>query len=307
MESDARRSDAEVLGCGRIACLSNGEAGSDRLREYTPAMTGGHRRITSVAWSSFAENAELRWQPPLLDQMQSPEYAKYQWRRIQLAFPALPDPAAIPRMRNAAFAPNEEEAIGRYLRLAPELARASLFASDEDVTISIDDDGSEAIEATASARDITAGFLVTWRQFYSSNEPASFDRVRGYLMREAKNTPSFEPIKLWGRAGGQLKSTHLEHLVLEGLANRGEIPAAVPAHGSTHDPANVDNPQMLISKQLYGDLVHWGDKRGELAAIADDRFRIAWERLAAVAAAIALGYIYIGFASVIATALDHAF
>jgi transcriptional regulator with XRE-family HTH domain len=130
-----------------------------------------------------------------------------------------------------------------------------------------------------------------------------FDKVRGYLMREAKGTPAFEPIKEWSKAGGRLKATHLEHLVLQGLAARSEIPQAA-ADESTHDPTRVDNPQILISKQLYGDLVHWGDKRGDLAAYGD-QFMVAWERLNALEAALALGYIYIGFAAVIAAALGR--
>ena len=93
--------------------------------------------------------------------------------------------------------------------------------------------------------------------------------------------------------------------MLEGLASRGDIPKAA-ASESTHDPARVDNPQLLISKQLYGDLVHWGDKRDDLAANAGDQFMVAWERLNAIEAAVALGYIYIGFAGVIAAALDRS-
>ena len=243
---------------------------------------------------------------PLLDHMQNRDYAEFQWRRLQVSFPDLPGPADVPAIPRVTFTSDEQDAIDRYLDLAPELADASLFAADERFTVSIDDeDGSEAIEATRSARDITAGFLVTWRQFYSTREDASFDRVRGYLMREAKDTPAFEPIKAWSKAGGRLKANHLEHLVLQGLAARGDIPKAVAAE-STHDPANVDNPQILISKQLYGDLVHWGDKRVDLAAIGGDQFMVAWERLNALEAAVALGYVYIGFAGVIAAALGRA-
>jgi hypothetical protein len=221
------------------------------------------------------------------------------------SFPDLPDPAAVPTVPGATFTSDELDAIERYLDLARELATASLFAADEQFTVSIDDeDGSEAIEATRSARDITAGFLVTWRQFYSTDEDASFDKVRGYLTREAKDTPAFEPIKAWSKAGGRLKGTHLEHLVLQRLAARGDIPKAAAAEG-THDPTKVDNPQILISKQLYGDLVHWGDKRTDLGLVAGDQFLVAWERLNALEAAVALGHIYIGFAGVIAAALGR--
>ena len=237
--------------------------------------------------------------------MQNRDYAEFHWRRLQVSFPDLPDPADIPTIPRGRFTADEQDAIERYLHLAPELAEASLFAADEQFTVSIDDeDGSEAIEATRSARDITVGFLVTWRQFYSSEEDASFDRVRGYLIREAKNTPAFDPIKAWSKVGGRLKTTHLEHLVLLGLAARGDIPKAVAAE-STHDPEKVDNPQILISKQLYGDLVHWGDKRIDLAAIGGDQFMVAWERLNALEAAVALGYVYIGFAGVTAAALGR--
>lgn len=262
-------------------------------------------KITAVSWASFAQRVPLRWEPPLLDHMQNGGYAEFQWRRLQVAFPRLPDPAGVPAIAHPALAHDEQAAIERYLVLARELAAASLFAADEQFTVSIDDDdGSEAIEVTRAARDITVGFLVTWRQFYATDEHASFDRIRSYLLREAKDAPAFEQVREWSKAGGRLKSTHLEHLVLQGLAARGDIPQAAAAE-STHDPANVDNPQVLISKQLYGDLVHWGDKRADLAAVMDDQFMVAWERLNALEAAIALGYVYIGFAGVLATALGR--
>jgi len=266
----------------------------------------GDVRLTAVAWTSLAQNVPLRWEPPLLDHMQNRGYGEFQWRRLLVSFPDLPDPASVPPIPGATFTPEEQEAIDRYLDLAPDLAEASLLAADEQFTVSIaDTDGTEAIEVTRAVRDITAGFLVTWRQFYSSDEDASFDKIRGWLLREAKGTDAFEPIKAWSRAGGRLKGTHLEHLVLQGLAARGDIAETVAAQ-STHDPANVDNPQVLISKQLYGDLVHWGDKRGDLVAIAGDEFMSAWERLNAIEAVVALAYVYIGFAGVIAAALGRA-
>ena len=147
----------------------------------------------------------MRWQPPLVDRMQNRDYAEFQWRRLQVAFADLPDPVAVPRIAEATLSADEQAAIDRYLELAPELAEASLFAANEQFSVSIDDeDGSEAIEATRAARDITAGFVVTWRQFYSTDEDTSFDRVRGCLMREAKDTPAFDPIKAWSKAGSRL-------------------------------------------------------------------------------------------------------
>jgi hypothetical protein len=269
-------------------------------------VTEGEIRVTAVSWTSFAQKVPLRWEPPMVDKMQNRDYAEFQWRRLQVSFPDLPDPASVLAIPGASLTPDELDAIDRYLDLAPELAEASLFAANEQFTVSIDDqDGSEAIETIRSARDVTVGFLVTWRQFYSGAEDASFDKVRGYLMREAKGTPAFEPIKAWSKAGGRLKGAHLEHLVLQGLAARGDIPKAAAAE-STHDPARVDNPQILISKQLYGDLVHWGEERRDLALVVDDQFMVAWERLNALEAAVALGYIYIGFASVIAAAVGRS-
>lgn len=265
----------------------------------------GNVQVTAVSWTSYADKVPLRWAPPLLDRMQVQSAAEFQWRRLQVAFPDLPDPATVPEMPTRAFTPEQMEAIDRYLALAQELAQATVFGSEEGFTVYVDDDGKgETVEAVNSARDITAGFLVTWRQFYATDEDASFDRVRGYLLGAAKDTPAFEPIKAWSKAAGRLKGTHLEHLVLEGLAGRGDIPYAVASH-STHDRAKVDNPQMLISKQLYGDLVHWGDKRAELAT-AEDPFKVAWERLTAIEAATALGYVYIGFARVVASALGRS-
>jgi hypothetical protein len=242
----------------------------------------------------------------LLDRMQDQAAAEFQWRRLQVAFPDLPDPLRVSEIPSPSFTTEQQHAIDRYLHIAQELAGASLFGTDEGFTVSVDDDtNGETVEAVNAARDITAGFLVTWRQFYSTSEDASFDRVKGYLLAASKDSAAFDPIKTWGKAAGRLKGTHLEHLVLQGLAARGDIPAAA-ATESTHDPDRVENPQMLISKQLYGDLIHWGDKRAALATAAEDPFTIAWERLHAIEAAVSLGYIYLGFAGVVAATLGQS-
>jgi hypothetical protein len=239
--------------------------------------------------------------------MQNQAAAEFQWRRLQVAFPDLPDPSGVPEIPGASFATEQQHAIDRYLHIAEELAGATLFGTDEGFTVSIDDDNNgETVETVSAARDITAGFLVTWRQFYSTSEDASFDCVKGYLLAASKGSAAFDAIKTWSKAVGRLKGTHLEHLVLQGLAARGDIPAAA-ATESTHDPDRIENPQMLISKQLYGDLIHWGDKRAALATAAEDPFTVAWERLHAIEAAVALGYIYVGFARVVAATLGRSF
>ena len=123
-------------------------------------------RFTAVSWTSLAQKVALRWEPRCsigcrIANTRSSTGGDCR-SRSQIS-----RSAGIPVIPRPTLTAAEQDAIGRYLDLAPELADASLFAAAEQFTVSIDDeDGSEAIEATRSARDITVGFLVTWRQFY---------------------------------------------------------------------------------------------------------------------------------------------
>jgi hypothetical protein len=99
-------------------------------------MAERHIMFTAFSWTSFAQKVPLRWEPPLLSHMQNRDHGKFQWHRLQVSFPDLPDPAGVPAIPRATFTSDEQDAIARYVDLAPELAKASLFAADEQFTVS---------------------------------------------------------------------------------------------------------------------------------------------------------------------------
>jgi hypothetical protein len=60
---------------------------------------------------------------------------------------------------------------------------------------------------------------------------------------------------------------------------------------------------MLISIYNYGDDIHWGEKRQQVAAWNEFPFDSAWTRMACFEAMNGLAHIYLGFAQLVDAAL----
>lgn len=70
-----------------------------------------------------------------------------------------------------------------------------------------------------------------FRQFYSDDEAASFDRARKTLgevaaqIDEGERDRLLEQLKAWKKAAGRMRGRQLEMLVLERLVKDGRAPA----------------------------------------------------------------------------------
>jgi hypothetical protein len=56
---------------------------------------------------------------------------------------------------------------------------------------------------------------------------------------------------------------------------------------------------MLISIYNYGEDIHWGDKRDQVAAWDASPFDSAWMRMACFEAMAGLAHVYLGFAQLV--------
>jgi hypothetical protein len=258
-------------------------------------------RIEAEAFSAAASRLGLRWAPVFRDEMQNPEAGDYINRRIQCAFP-LDDPRDTPTAAGS-WSPDERAAFDRYIDHARDLAGSTLLTAGDHISVYQADQYSQPeITERFSPKDVTVGFMTMFRQFFATDEDASFKRVHGAVMREVKGSePHKQVLRGWGKAQGQMRMYALEHLVLKALAEAGHIPKQAADYG--FNPAHPDQrkaPQELLSIHWYGDMIHWGDKRDLLLRSDHDRFWAANERVEALQAAVELAHLYINFSAVVA-------
>jgi len=267
------------------------------------ARNGGEaRRTIQVRGRSIevlaADHHPIGFPPPLGEHSPSPEAFESNWHLIQFVF-GLPDPRDFPPFTGAI--PDDLLAVlRRYSAAAVELSESAFLAHPTGVTVSVLDGGlDEQIEKRFPPRENVRGFSVLFRQFYSNDEPASFKRAQGALGRLNEQAADSsvdvrrDYLKAWGRAAGKLRGFSLKLLVGKRLQEQGQLPPGPRAN------EHLPGPEMLISTYSYGEDIHWGRQRDQVAAYGKSEFDSAWTRMACFEAMVGLAHIYLGFAQVV--------
>jgi hypothetical protein len=265
---------------------------------------GGTRtvQLRAVGYSSLVADYPLTFPPPLAEHSANSGSFDSSWHLIQYVF-NLPDPRAFPPF---AAVPSGKplQILRRYSAAARELAESAFLAHPTSLTVHVLDGGSgERIDPSFAPKENIRGFSVLFRQFYSDKESASFHaarRVLGQLNVEAGDDfviARNEYLRTWRHAASKLRGFPLKILVGRQLQAQGRWhPGELVGE---RDPG----PEMLISIYNYGEDIHWGDKRDEVAAWNESPFDSAWMRMACFDAMVPLAHIYLGFAQIVDAAL----
>jgi hypothetical protein len=264
----------------------------------------GDGHITQLSAHSFetlAADHPLSFPIPFGDRPGS-EWFERSWHLMSYAFD-LPDPATFPPMGHLMFEP-DREVLRRYVFAASDMADShflryrtrfsfSLTATDSSEMVTLQDfPPSETIR----------GFSVLLRQFNAPDEHASFDAVRkllGNINHNAAEESVDErkrQIAAWRGVVRQLRTTQLSVLVGRRLQQENRW------HRGTL-PGEEYSPHYLIGLFNYGEDIHWGDRRDELAAFNRDPFWSGWQRLYFFEAVSSLAYVYLGFSVLVEAAL----
>jgi hypothetical protein len=266
--------------------------------------SGGGRTIQIRARSieTLAADHPIGFPPPLSEHSENPGAFEATWHLIQFVF-GLPDPRAFPPLSEA-IPPEALTVLRRYTYAAVELAESAFLAHPTGVTVNVLDDGvEEQIEKSFPQRENVRGFSVLFRQFYSDEEAASFKKVQSTLGRFNQQAADSsvdirsDYLRSWGRAAGRLRGYSLKLLVAKRLEELGKIGPG--PHANEHLPG----PEMLISIYNYGDDIHWGQQRQQVAAWNESPFDSAWTRMACFEAMNGLAHMYLGFAQLVDAAL----
>lgn len=257
-------------------------------------------RLTARSYETLAMDYPLAFPVPF-GHLPGAQIFEATWHYIQYVFD-LPDPSTFPVMRHT-LTDEDIKVLTRYIYTAKEMAEGSFLRHPIKLHISFD---SESIETTS--RDFPhgesiRGFSVLFRQVYSNQEPASFNAVQRVLRaangRAADGLTDQRDAQLraWGRAVAQLRMHQVAVLVGRRLHRDGVF------HHPEPFPGEETSPAQLISIYNYGEDIHWGRHREDLAVINSDSFLSAWERMSFFDAVAGLAHTFLGFSVLVDSAM----
>jgi hypothetical protein len=242
--------------------------------------------------------------------LKNPEGAKRTWKRLIYTC-RLDDPRNF--SAQITLDPEERALLERFVDQAKTLAQASLMSASDSVTINIMDlTDEESIKSVFSETDVTVGFMVLLRQCYAADEEASFSKaakILGRRVNEQKDADAQAVAASWHKAHSRLGNKTLEELVQHYLIGEGRMAAESRGpDGKVHSMVvrSPAPPKELFAKLWYGDQVHWGKHRADLAQIRADPFDDAMWEITTRQAAVELAHFYLGYALLIKAALDAA-
>ncbi len=255
--------------------------------------------MTARALSAIVQDEPVAFPAPVVPGL-SEQIAESRWRELAYAF-SLQDPREFPPIGREAFSADEIESIKRFIEAVGELGQSIVLNGGSRLTINLTGDLENEVDAEFPDNENIRGFSVLFRQCYSDNEAASFKAVRTAIGRAARATTDgdyerrLDLIKVWRRAHGKLREDQLEMHVLRALYADGKVSEnALELHR--------DRPAQIISLYNYGEVIHFGAKRQELAnLIGAGQFESAWSRMQFLFAVTGLSHFYVGF-SLLATA-----
>jgi hypothetical protein len=265
---------------------------------------GGTRtvQLRAVGYSSLVADYPLTFPPPLAEYSANPSSFESSWHLIQYVF-NLPDPRAFPPFVDEPSG-KPVQILRRYSAASLELAESEFLAHPTSLTVHVLDGGKgERIDPSFAPRENIRGFSVLFRQFYSDKEPASFHAARRTLgqlnVHAGDDLVSVRDnyLRTWRQAAAKLRGYPLKILVGKQLQAQGRWhPGELVGE---RDPG----PEMLISTYNYGEDIHWGEKREQVAAWDMSPFDSAWMRVACFDAMVPLAHVYLGFAQIVDAAL----
>lgn len=257
-------------------------------------MTEQEVRFVSDEAEAYRRSGGLSFRPPLIERSPDPAGFLYAWRMLTFLFP-FKDPASFPTLPKQLLAPHRD-ILDRYCDEAEHLAESQYLNGDSEVRITVKDQGAvENIESAFPPKEISRGFQVTFRQFYSNKERAAFVNVRNVIAAAAKKewdnaSEEWEQLALWGKAHNKLLGKSLKDLAEKKLYPQSDLIANEV----------LPPPQPLISAYFYGDGIHYDRAHAQdLSALRKTPFHHAWSELRLGEAVFGLAHLYIGFSGVV--------
>ncbi|MBB2914870.1 hypothetical protein FHS43_006182 [Streptosporangium becharense] len=262
------------------------------FQPYTLHLQG----VTVEAY--ILDKITLPFAPPYIETSTQPESFEMWWKWLTYVFD-LSDPAGAPVL-TLPLSKDDQSLIDRYLRSVDDLLESSLLNVGQSFAYNVTAEGvKEILEKEFLSREVSRGVTVTFRQLHSTKEVACFSRVYNVLYKRLDGQPprvreeGQRMVAQWREAHNKLQGHSLLQLVRKKMIAQGVM-------GGQYRPFGYElPPEQLISLYQYGDLIHWGKKRDELAEVADDPILEGLYRITFMEVMLVFAHIYMGFAKVI--------
>jgi hypothetical protein len=256
-------------------------------------VSGGMAELQARAPASLLQEMPLPWSPPMVFGESDREGLEHWWRQIHYVFD-LPNPRLFPALPASSFVGDELAALERFVQTTTDLANSQMLSFDAGFDVKFDKDNEPYIAgADLPGRDIQAGFAVLLRQCLSPRDPANYNTVSNILdaalerSGDACSERRRRELAAWKEAIEKVSQRSVEQLVRDRLVRE-----------ENWEVLNYEvrtRPAELLRTVNYGDLIHWGDRRGYVIAETEDEVESIMQRMEYFEAAAGLAHLLVGY------------
>lgn len=252
-----------------------------------------------ISYEDSIRPVTLKFDPPLQASGTDATCFDYQWQQLTYLFD-LNDPSNFVKVFDG-LSQADKELLIRYITTCRNLAGYTVINSKASFTVPFR--GGQPPQVELPSHQEFSGFSATFRHLHNDQENASFVKAWNVINR-AVNTAGLSDeelegarsmLKSWKKARARLCEKAAATLICEKLS-----PNLQDDHPRTLKGIVPDD---LIRNFNYGDTLHWGDQREELATLTDDPFDAAFHKFACASTMVSLSHLYFGFAVLVAAAL----
>ncbi len=258
--------------------------------------------VKSIPLEDTIRPVALKFDPPLASDGTDPTCFDYQWQQLTYLFD-LDDPSTFLNVLDA-LSDDDKQLLVRYVQTCRNLAGYSIINSKATFSMSSKEKAKGwTVRADLPSHQEFSGFSATFRQLHNDGEPASFVKAWNIINRALNDVGLGETelddaravLKAWKKARASLMKKAPATLICEKLN-----PNLKDEHPRTLKGVV---PEELIRSFNYGDTLHWGDNREQLAQLTDDPFNANFHKFCCASTMTSLSHLYFGFAVLVAAAL----
>ncbi|MDV6262183.1 hypothetical protein [Rhodococcoides yunnanense] len=242
---------------------------------------------------------KLHFPIPLVDKATDQRGFKFSWEKRTYAF-QLPDPAQFPPL---AIELEEKKVVARYIMTCLQLAAYTVFNEQGGIAFSSSGQGNWEVTSNFPSHQEFAGLSGTFRQLHNPPDEASYSKVKAIISRATVQLEgddlerAHDLLKVWDNARKALLKKMISTILCEKVL--GDLAASAEPKISMFGV----NPEEIIKAFNYGDSLHWGDQRENLARLVADDFSESFHKHCCIEAMITLSHFYFGYAMLAAAAL----
>lgn len=263
-------------------------------------LTGESVEISMIPVEDTIRPVPLSFAPPLSTYGTKYKGFDYHWQQLTYLFDLKDPKEFISGITSLVEA--DERLLRRYIETCRNLAGYSVINGESRFEVS-SKNGIPAVRADLPNHQEFSGFSATFRQLNNDGEEASFNKAWKIINKSLTYSAlvgdelaeAREDLKAWKQARHCLQETTASALICGRL----------DSNYSEEHPRSLKGivPKDLIQKYNYGDTLHWGNQREQLAELTDDPAFSQFYKFCCVTSMVSLSHVYFGFAELVEVVL----